>query len=169
MFSRRLTVLILILMCNNLFAINSFEGYWKTIDDSSKQTTGIIAVYEFEEKMYGRIIVQYDEEDGTLIDTLYEPTVYIDGNEKNSKVCESDLFWNLEQKGSEWVKGSLIDPRNGKTFKCKLFQKSYTIILKGIVGIFSGNQVLYPAETRDFPDGFNIPDIDVFKPVIPIY
>lgn len=169
MFFKRITVLILLLMCGQIFAVNSFEGYWKTIDESSRQVTGIIAVYEFEKKMYGRIVVQYDQKNGTLIDTMYEPTVYIDGNEGYSKVCDSNLFWNLEPKGSEWEKGTLIDPRDGNTFKCKLLKRSYTIILKGIVGIFSGKQVLYPAKNRDFPDGFIIPDINSFTPVIPVY
>ncbi len=150
-----------------LFASGDVVGIWKTVNDRMGFTTSIIAVYKFDNKTYGRVIVAFDEETGVLIDTIYNPRQIIAGTGGQSLLCASNLFWGLDWNGSRWINGLLIDPRNGKVYRCQLWKEDGVLILRGFWGIFGLNQILYPVDEEDYPMGFLVPEITKFVPVIP--
>ncbi|MCF6336155.1 MAG: DUF2147 domain-containing protein [Spirochaetales bacterium] len=150
-----------------LFSLGSVAGIWKTTDNRKGFATSIIAVYNYNKKVYGRVIVAFDEKTGDLIDTLYNPIQHIDEKEYYPFLCRTNLFWDLNFDGKRWVGGTVIDPRNGRTYSCELWKEGEVLILRGKWGIFWQNQILYPVRPGDFPPGFIIPDIAAFYPVIP--
>jgi uncharacterized protein (DUF2147 family) len=166
---RFLVCFLLAFIANPLFSSDKVMGFWKTIDDRKGFTTSIIAVYKYDYKIYGRVIVAYDEKSGDLIDTLYNPKQYIDDKVENSFLCSSNLFWDLEWDLQRWRYGIVLDPRNGKVFKCQVWEEDGVLILRGTLGIFGQNQLFFPVVPEDFPPGFDIPDINSFIPVLPEY
>ena len=164
---RSLICIFLLVISSSVFSGDEVIGFWKTINDRKGFATSIIAVYKFENKIYAQIIIAYDEKTGDLIDTLYNPIQHIDEKEEYSFLCMSNLFWGLEWENSRWRYGEVIDPRNGKTYKCQLWEEDGVLILRGSFGIFGLNQLLLPAEPGDYPVGFILPDIEKFLPAIP--
>ena len=164
---RSLICIFLLVINFPLFSGDKVIGFWKTINDRKGFTTSVIAVYKFENKVYGQVIIAYDEKTGDLIDTLYTPKQHIDGKKENSYLCRSNLFWGLVWNGLRWTGGFLIDPRNGKVYHCQIWEEDGILILRGEWGFFGLNQLLLPAEPGDYPFGFIIPDAESFLPAIP--
>jgi uncharacterized protein (DUF2147 family) len=164
---RFLIYLFLLVMSSTVFSDDEVIGFWKTINDRKGIITSIVAVYKFNNKVYGQVIIAYNEKTGDLIDTLYNPKQHIEDKEGYPFLCKSNLFWNLIYNNSRWIDGTVIDPRNGKKFRCQLWNEEGVLILRGSFGIFGLNQLFFPVDTNDFPYGFIIPDIEGFLPAIP--
>jgi uncharacterized protein (DUF2147 family) len=45
-----------------------------------------------------------------------------------------------EQIGDEYAGGTIMDPDNGKTYKCKLWLKSDVLTVRGYIGFFHRTQ-----------------------------
>lgn len=91
-------------------------GLWKTIDDE----TG-------EERSFIRIIAVADSIEGTVEDIIPLPGDDPDqlcreceGALKDQPVIGMRIMWGLEGSGSVWKEGYIMDPNNGKTYRCKL-------------------------------------------------
>lgn len=167
----RLGVLILsifLLLQTPLFPVQNVSGFWKTINHNEGFVTSVIAVYEYNNKLYGQVIIGYDENTGILIDTIYDPRQHIAGENDNPFMCKSNLFWNLCRGDKKWSGGTIIDPRNGKVYFCQLWKEKDILVLRGKWGFFWRDQILHPIESGDSPDGFIFPDIKDFIPIIPI-
>ena len=49
-------------------------GFWKTVDNKHHFTTSIIVTYMHQNKLYGRVIVSFDEENGEFIESYMNPS-----------------------------------------------------------------------------------------------
>ncbi len=58
-----------LMMTLSVLTAASPDGYYKSVDSKQGFTTSIIAVYTYDQMVYGRIIVAFDEEDGTYIES----------------------------------------------------------------------------------------------------
>jgi uncharacterized protein (DUF2147 family) len=89
-------------------------GRWTTFDDATGKATSVVSIWEENSKLYGRI------------EKLIDP----DRQDPNPRCdrCESELkgkpliglriLWNLRKDGDEWSGGRILDPDNGKVYKC---------------------------------------------------
>ena len=91
-------------------------GLWKTIDDE----TG-------EERSYIRIIAVGDSIEGSVEDIITLPgddpeqiCTKCEGALKNEPVIGMRIMWGFEGAGASWKEGYIMDPNNGKTYRCKL-------------------------------------------------
>jgi uncharacterized protein (DUF2147 family) len=91
-------------------------GLWKTIDDE----TG-------EERSYIRIIAVGDSIEGSVEDIIPLPgddpeqiCTKCEGALKNEPVIGMRIMWGFEGAEASWKKGYIMDPNNGKTYRCKL-------------------------------------------------
>jgi uncharacterized protein (DUF2147 family) len=139
-------------------------GFWKTIDEKEGFTTSIMAVYKYHEKLYGRIIVSFDEKTGELLETHRAPSQQITTIPRQPKLLEVDLFWEVERKGDRWKGGRILDPRSGRTFACDCWVHDSKLIIRGKVGPFGLNSVFYPVDGNDFPKGYIPPDLNEIIP-----
>ncbi len=163
-----LIISIFFLLQTPLFPVDNVSGFWKTVNQNKGFVTSVIAVYEYRNKLYGQVIIGYNENTGKLIDTIYNPRQHIAGKNDTPFMCRSNLFWNLYRGHKKWSGGTIIDPRNGKVYFCQLWKEKDILVLRGKWGLFWRDQILYPIESGDFPSGFIFPDIKGFIPVIPI-
>jgi uncharacterized protein (DUF2147 family) len=89
-------------------------GRWKTVDDATNRVTSIVVIWEENGKLNGRI------------EKLIEPDprypdprcVRCDGELKDSPVIGLQILWNLRKDGARWTGGTVLDPNNGKMYRC---------------------------------------------------
>jgi uncharacterized protein (DUF2147 family) len=93
-------------------------GYWNMYDFGSRNRVGIIYFYEYEGKVYGRMMAEFDKKSGEMLDnyTVRKSTApHIPGH---PPVQGYDVMWGLEwsEKKHRWINGRILDPRRKKPY-----------------------------------------------------
>ncbi len=172
--SKKSSVLVLFLLFGiiayPLLAAHRSEvfGFWKSVDNRRNFTTSVIGIYEHNGKMYGRSIVGYNEKNGLLVDTIYNPTHRVERLPGKPLLHTIDLLWGLTHDGVRWRGGQILDPRYGNIFSCEAWVENGSLIIRGKVGPFGVNRVFYKVDGNDLPSGFILPDLSTFTPNSPI-
>ncbi|MEK7705264.1 MAG: DUF2147 domain-containing protein [Myxococcota bacterium] len=107
-------------------------GLWKTIDDETGKEKSIVRIWEEDGKMYGKVIKLFrgpDEEQNPKCDKC-------PGDKKDQPTIGLTILWDLEKDDEEWSGGKILDPNNGKTYKCYIAVEDGGIKLKvrGFIG-----------------------------------
>lgn len=91
-------------------------GRWTTIDDDTKKPKSVISIYEENGKLFGKIEKLYREpsEDQNPVCDKCE------GALKNQPILGMVIMKDLKKDDDEWTGGTILDPANGKTYKCKI-------------------------------------------------
>ena len=105
-------------------------GKWKTVDDETGMENGIVEIYEKAGKVYGRIIEILEKEKKHLKCEICE------GEDKNKPVLGLVIIKGLKKKGDFYEGGKVIDPKNGKSYHCKMsLEGKDKLIVRGYIGI----------------------------------
>lgn len=93
-------------------------GRWKTVDDVTGKAKSMIAIWVENGKLYGRIEELIDPDP-------HEPDPRCnrcDGEMKGRLLVGLRILWDLRQdgEGEQWSGGKILDPENGKTYKCSI-------------------------------------------------
>jgi uncharacterized protein (DUF2147 family) len=105
-------------------------GKWKTIDDETGMENGIVEIYEKAGKVYGRIIEILEKEKKHLKCEICE------GEDKNKPVLGLVIIKGLKKKGDFYEGGKITDPKNGKSYHCKMnLEGKDKLIVRGYIGI----------------------------------
>lgn len=87
-------------------------GKWKTIDDKSGEAKSIVEIFKKNGKVYGKVIEILDP-------TKQKATCRNCPEEFNGKPILGMVILNdLEKDGDEYSGGTVLDPNNGKVYKC---------------------------------------------------
>jgi uncharacterized protein (DUF2147 family) len=152
-----------------LWAENASDaiGFWKTVHPKQRFATSIMAVYEHDQKLYGRIIVSYDEDDGRLLETWQSPVKNIDKLPDRPPLLSTDIFWDLTEDDKKWKDGRVLDPRSGRMYGCDVWVERGMLVLRGKFGPFGLRELFYKAQREDMPPGFDFPSLQSFIPSPP--
>lgn len=161
---------LLTLLPMTLLASSDVVGLWKTIDDETGDPQGVVAIYEYRGKIYGRVICSFDE-DGVIEDDIYqqkETSPFLKGNPPFNGL---DIIWDMKAKGDRYKSGKIMDPGDDveepAIYDCEIWREGDSLIVRGKILFFGRNQTWYPMKESEFPDGFVIPDYRSFVPTIP--
>ncbi|HWO11935.1 MAG TPA: DUF2147 domain-containing protein [Polyangiaceae bacterium] len=114
-----------------LAAPSSPVGYWTTIDDDGKTPSSVVQVYARGKKLFGKIVqlINPREKDPVCSEC--------DGARKNQRILGMEILRDLEEDGDEWSGGYILDPRNGKEYKCyvELVDGGKRLKVRGYLGI----------------------------------
>jgi len=103
-------------------------GVWKTIDDKDGQAASHIEIYEVNGKLHGKVIKLLQEPEDILCQKC-------SGDKKDQPVVGMEILWNLKKYKDYWSYGKVLDPENGKTYKCNLTMESNEKLkLRGYIG-----------------------------------
>lgn len=104
-------------------------GTWNTYDDVSKELESVIEIYEKDGEAFAKIIDIIDSEKRSSV------CINCSGKLKNQPILNMNILSGLKKKGEEWSGGKILDPKNGKSYKCyiKLIDKN-TLKLRGYIG-----------------------------------
>ncbi|MFD1063603.1 DUF2147 domain-containing protein [Winogradskyella litorisediminis] len=92
----------------------SLVGKWKTIDDETGKEKSIVNIYKKGDKYYGDIV--------ELINPS-KPNPKCDvcrGEMKGKSVLGMTIINDMELEEDEYSSGTILNPSNGKVYKCQL-------------------------------------------------
>ena len=105
--------------------LTSPVGKWKTIDDNSGKTKSVVEIYEKGGKLFGKVLELFDPEKP---DPLCEECASDDPRHMKP-IVGLEIIRNMKKDGSEWEEGDILDPENGKVYRCKLWVEEGVISL----------------------------------------
>lgn len=161
----RLFCCLLFVAFSTFLIADDITGFWKSINDETGKAQCIVAIYEYEDKFYGRIMATFDE-DQKLNGTIYSPKERAPGVVGNPFYCGLDIIWDLIDNGISY-KGKILDPEKGNVYNSELWVENGHLIVRGKLLFLGRNQKWLPVSDADFPAGFKKPNLATLVPVIP--
>ena len=105
-------VMFLFAFMSNSIKAQGVLGKWQSIDPDTGAKESVIEIYKTGDKIYGKIIQILKEEDRDK--TCIECT----GKDKDQPIQGLVIVRGLSKEGDEWTGGKILDPKNGKLYKC---------------------------------------------------
>ena len=107
-------------------------GRWKTVDEVTKKVKSIVGIWEENGKLNGRIerLVEPDPQ-------YPDPRcVRCDGELKDRPVIGLRILWDLRKDGERWTGGKVLDPNNGRTYRCFVVVEDggNRLMVRGFIG-----------------------------------
>ncbi|PWA06186.1 DUF2147 domain-containing protein [Flavobacterium psychrotolerans] len=136
------TILLLIL---TIFQIQGqgVIGKWKTIDDETGQAKSVVEIYEKSGKIYGKVI--------EILDVKHKNSVCSNcsGDDKNKPILGMTIIKGLSKDGNQYNSGKILDPKNGKLYKCFItLEGSGKLKVRGYIGISLFGRTQYWYKTK---------------------
>jgi uncharacterized protein (DUF2147 family) len=108
-------------------------GLWRTIDDKSGKERSLVRVTESNGQLQitiEKLFREPGEEPNPLCDKC-------SGERKNKPVTGMQIGSGLKKDGEVWSGGEILDPENGKTYKCKVWveDKGRKLHVRGFIGV----------------------------------
>ena len=93
--------------------VDKIVGKWKTIDDKDGSAKSIVSVFKATNgKYYGKIEKMFKDSEKLCIEC--------EGANKNQPILGMMIINNLIEKDTKLTGGTILDPKNGKVYKCNL-------------------------------------------------
>jgi len=105
-------------------------GFWKTIDDVTGEPKAIVEIQEVSGVLRGVIRKTFVKPtDKTTCDLC-------PGDKKDKPFVDMVILWGLSKDEEEYTGGSILDPKNGKTYKAKvaLIENGEKLKVRGFIG-----------------------------------
>ena len=116
----------------------SIFGKWENIDEETGKVDSLIEVYEKEGKAYAKIVEITDTE---RRDALCENCT---GKKKNKPILGMHILTGLKKDGEEWSGGKILDPKNGKEYKCYItLENKDKLKIRGYIGFAMFGRTAY--------------------------
>lgn len=112
----KLKLILLLSLMLTAFSLNAQTviGKWKTFDDETKEAKSIVEIYESNGKIYGKIIQILNLAKKDMKCTSCT------GADKNKPVLGLIILKGLSKSGDDYSGGKILDPSNGKEYKCNV-------------------------------------------------
>lgn len=123
-----ITLLICVLATSSMYS-QSVIGKWKTIDDETGEAKSIVEVFSKSGKIYAKVV--------EILDPANKNSVCKKclGEDKNKSILGLTIIKGLSKDGSEYNSGEILDPKNGKLYKCALSLESKDKLkIRGYIG-----------------------------------
>ena len=118
-------------------------GKWKTIDDNTGEAKSIVEIYEKDGKVYGKVAEILNKKRADALCTECE------GSDKNKPIQGLVIIRGLEKDGDEYNDGKILDPDNGKLYKCYItLEESDRLKVRGYIGFSALGRTQYWLRTE---------------------
>jgi uncharacterized protein (DUF2147 family) len=125
---------VLMLSAASAFAdLSTPVGQWKTIDDASGEAKAVIQISaNGDGQLSGKIVRGI----GRLNDPERRCTACT-GDRKDQLLKGMTIIEGMRQDGDEWSGGQILDPSNGKFYKCKMTLEDggQKLVVRGYIGV----------------------------------
>lgn len=128
-----LGIISITLLSGGLMA-NDVAGTWMTIDDETGLAKSYVNIWVHNGVAYGKITKLLNRKPGEELDPV---CTECKGENNGKKVVGLMILWGLKQDGDEWAGGHIMDPKNGKTYKCKMKVENggQSLKVRGYIGL----------------------------------
>jgi len=121
------------------FAQNtSIVGKWKTIDDKTGDPKSIVQIYEKEGKYFGQIkelFIKPGDNPDPVCDKCPD-----DDPRKDKPTKGLVIIQDLVKKSNGYSGGTILDPKEGKIYTCKLWIEDGKLMVRGYIAFFFRTQ-----------------------------
>jgi len=141
---------IFIILVFSFFALQGFAqrtspiGKWKTIDDNTGETKSVVEIEKRDGKLFGRILELFDppEPDPVCEECDEDDARYM------KPVMGMEIIRNMQKDDddAEWEEGDILDPENGKVYRCKLWVEEGKLKVRGYIAFLYRTQTWLPAD-----------------------
>lgn len=132
------TLLILLLFITTSGYGQTIVGKWKTIDDASGKEKSIVEIFEKGDKVHGRIIKIFPDP-GDDPDPICDQCEAKDPRFRK-KIIGMEIITSMEPESGQYSNGEILDPENGKVYRCKLWMEGGDLKVRGYWGPFYRTQ-----------------------------
>lgn len=132
----------LLVLCLVTFATlceaQTVAGKWKTIDDSNGEERSIVELYDRNGLVYGKVIKTFlkPSEDPDPVCDQCSP----DDHRYNKKIIGMEILQKMKKSGNEYSDGDILDPENGRVYRCKIWIEDGDLKVRGYWGPFYRTQ-----------------------------
>ena len=103
------------ILCASFIYAQDITGKWITVDDVTGLDRSVVEIYKENNQFYGKILKGLNKKDKTARLCTECP-----GDKKNKPMVGLVFIEALSQDGTTYEGGTILDPENGKTYKCKI-------------------------------------------------
>jgi uncharacterized protein (DUF2147 family) len=106
-------------------------GLWKTVDDKTHKTRGLIRLFEKDGAIYGKIEASFDSKEAADVCDK------CGGERKNKPIIGLLVLRDMKKRGDEYIGGDILDPESGWIYKCKMTLQDggQKLIVRGFLGL----------------------------------
>ena len=124
---------ILMLASSLVTAAGSPVGVWRSIDDKTRQERSIIRITEENGELKGVVEKIFDQPGDDPAHLCKE----CKDERKDKPIIGMAILWGLKKDGDAWAGGEILDPKNGKIYRCKitLSGDGKSLNVRGFIGI----------------------------------
>ncbi len=132
-YTRFITAALLCGAALTAFATDTPVGVWRTIDDKTNKEKSLVRITEVNGELRGTI-------DKLFREPGEEPNPNCDkceGDKKNKPVLGMMILTGMKKQGDEYSGGQILDPANGKTYKCRMWTSDggKKLNVRGFIGV----------------------------------
>lgn len=134
--SRIISVIFSFLIITSPFANSSLDmspvGIWTTLSDEDNKPRSVVEIINYRGQIKGKILKVYSKPDD------HDYCIHCSGKNKNKPIIGMTIMKDLKPDGKlAWSGGSILDPKNGKIYKCKieLEASGKKLFVRGYIGI----------------------------------
>lgn len=115
------------------FASDSPVGVWRTIDDKTHKEKSLVRIIEVNGELRAtieKLFREPGEEQKPNSDKCQ-------GYKHNKPVIGMMILTGMKKQGDEYAGGEILDPANGKTYKCKMWTSDggKKLNMRGFIGV----------------------------------
>jgi len=126
----KIKILLFLILFFQLSFGQTVFGKWKTIDDETGKEKGIVEIFEHKGKVYGKIIEIFE------LDKKHLKCEKCQGDDKGRSLLGLTIIKGLVRSASGYDSGKITDPKNGKSYHCKItLDGRDKLIVRGYIGI----------------------------------
>lgn len=126
----RIKALLIFILFFQMSFGQSIFGKWKTIDDETGKEKGVVEIFEHKGKVYGRIVEIFEASKRHLKCEKCE------GEDHNKPILGLNIIKGLKKNGEIYDGGKIVDPKNGKSYHCKItLEGKDKLVVRGYIGI----------------------------------
>ena len=105
-------------------------GLWKTIDDKTGRARSLVRIYEESGRVFGRIERGVDPRESERRCNLCTD------ERRDQPLRNMVILRNLKPADGEYVDGDILDPDNGKVYRCKVWLEDggKKLVVRGFLG-----------------------------------
>jgi len=132
----------LLLISTTSYAQLSIIGKWKTIDDNTGKERSVVEIFQKGDKVFGKITKLYrdkGEDPDPVCDECEE-----DDDRYKKKIIGKEIIPSIKNDGFELTEGTIMDPDNGKIYRCRIWVEGNELKVRGYLGPFYRTQTWLP-------------------------
>ncbi|RLA75508.1 MAG: DUF2147 domain-containing protein [Epsilonproteobacteria bacterium] len=122
-------VFVMAVLATVSIASDDIVGSWKTIDDKTGKAKSIVSIYKKGGEYFGKIekllIKNPDNPEQICLNCKDE--------RKNKSLIGMDIIENMTMVDETLENGTILDPENGKIYKCKIWLEDGKLKVRGYI------------------------------------